>query len=115
MKVLIRNCIREPWPDYIYLLAPHKRRHLPWRWVQAKGNGAILARIIRYYNLETGNRVSALYVAMAMNIRHERIERAPGFTYRGEPRRLFIRNAQVRYPHSLARSFDFPWSPDDDL
>jgi hypothetical protein len=95
-------------------LGPYdRRRGFPWRWSQAMGNSATLAKIIRYYNLETGNRVSALDVAMDLNIRRGRIERSPAFKYRGKPRRFFIRNARIRYPNSLARSFDFP--RDDEL
>ena len=107
MKVLIRNRLRETYPGYIDLLPPLRCRYMPWRWVQAKGDSATLAKIIRYYNLETGNRISAMHLAQAMNIRHERVERAPAFKYRGKPRRLFIRNARIRYGNSLARSFSY--------
>ncbi len=107
MKFLSGNRIRESWPGYIYLLPPHRRRYMPWRWVQTKGTGATLAKIIRFYDLETGNRISAMYLAEAIKIRYGRIEQAPAFKYRGKPRRLFIRNARIRYPHSLARSCAF--------
>jgi hypothetical protein len=115
MKVLIGNRIRETWPNYIYLLPPYRRRYTPGRWWDAKGSSAMLAKIIRYYNLETGNRASASYLGEAINIRHERIERAPAFRYRGKARRLFIRNARIRYPHSLACSCHLPPQFDHDL
>ena len=115
MKVLIRTRICDIWPGYIYLLPLDRRRHLPWRWVQAKGDGATLAKMIRYYNLETGNRASADYLAQAINIRYARVERVPAFKYRGKPRRLFISNARIRYPNSLARSCEFTPSSDDEL
>lgn len=105
MKVFIRNRTREYWPNYyVYLLPLHRRRHIPGRWVDAKGNSAMLAKIIRCFNLATGNRVTAKYIAEFINIRHERVEWAPAFKYRGKARRLFIPNARIRYPHSLARS-----------
>jgi hypothetical protein len=114
MKLLIRNRFREIWPGYAYLLPPHRCRHLPWRWVQAKGDSATLAKIIRLCNLETGNRVSAMYLAELIDIRHERIERAPAFKYRGKPRQLFILNARIRHDNSLARSCNFLPSSNDD-
>jgi hypothetical protein len=110
MKFLSRNRIRdirESQPNYIYLLPPRRRRYLPWRWVQTNGNSAMLAKIIRFYDLETGNRISGMYLAGAINIRYGRIEAAPAFKYRGKPRRLFTRNARIRYPYSLARSCSF--------
>jgi hypothetical protein len=115
MKVLIRNRLRETWPNYIYLLPPDRRRCIPARWWDAKGSSAMLAKIIRYYNLETGNRASANYLGEAINIRHGRIERTSAFRYRGKSRRLFIGNARIRYPYSLARSCDLPRQFDHDL
>jgi len=110
MKVLRRNRIRDvrKWqPNYVHLLPPRRRRYMPWRWIQKKGNSATLAKIIRFYDLETGNRISAMYLATAINIRHGLVEAAPAFKYRGKPRRLFTRNARIRYPHSLAQSCSF--------
>ena len=115
MKVLIRNRLRETWPNYIYLLPPDRRRCIPARWWDARGSRAMLAKIIRYYNLETGNRASADYLGVAINNRHGRIERTPAFKYRGKPRRLFIRSARIWYPYSLARSCDLPPQFDPDL
>ncbi len=108
MKFLSRNRIRESWPNCIYLLPPRRRRYMPWRWVQAKGNSATFAKIIRFYNLETGNRVPAAYLEEAINIRYGRVEQAPAFKYRAKPRRLFIRNARIRYGNLFVPSFS-PW------
>ncbi len=85
---------------------------MPMRWFRAKGDSATLAKVIRFYNLETGNRVSATYLEEATNIRYGRVERASTFKYRGKPRRLFIRNARIRYGNLFVPSFS-PWFDQD--
>jgi hypothetical protein len=112
MRYLRRNRLRKTWPGYFYLLPPDRRYYMPWRWIQSKGDSAMLARIIRFHGIETGNRLSAEELALAINVPEARIERAPAFKYRGKPRRRFIARARLRYGTALPARMATACPPD---